>query len=79
MRYYIADCHFWHAALNSQMDCRGFASVEELNEHMIRCWNARVRPCDEVVILGDLSWGMRKNRQNPGPAPGPSVSDPGQS
>ena len=24
---------------------------------MIECWNRRVRPCDEVVILGDLSWG----------------------
>lgn len=57
MRYYIADCHFWHAALNDHMDCRGFASVGEMNEHMIECWNRRVRPCDEVVILGDLSWG----------------------
>ena len=54
MRYYIADCHFWHAALNDHMDCRGFASVGEMNEHMIECWNRRVRPCDEVVILGEI-------------------------
>lgn len=39
------------------MDCRGFASVEEMNDHMVACWNRKVRPCDEVVILGDFSWG----------------------
>lgn len=57
MRYYIADCHFFHKAVNTQMDCRGFESVEEMNEYMIQQWNSRVRKNDEVVILGDLSWG----------------------
>lgn len=57
MRYYIADCHFYHEALLAHMDCRGFSSVEEMNDHMVACWNQKVRPCDEVVILGDLSWG----------------------
>ncbi len=57
MRYYIADCHFFHSALNQVMDCRGFADAEEMNEYMIRQWNRKVRPNDEVVILGDLSWG----------------------
>ncbi len=57
MRYYIADCHFFHGALNQVMDCRGFANVEEMNEYMIRQWNRKVRPNDEVVILGDFSWG----------------------
>ena len=57
MRYYIADCHFFHEALNTQMDRRGFSSVEAMNTYMPRKWNAKVRPNDEVVILGDLSWG----------------------
>lgn len=57
MRYYIADCHFFHEALNTQMDRRGFFSVEAMNTYMLRKWNAKVRPNDEVVILGDLSWG----------------------
>ena len=57
MRYYIADLHFFHANMNTKMDCRGFASVEEMNEYMISKWNKKVRPNDEVVILGDLSWG----------------------
>ena len=39
------------------MDCRGFAGVEEMNEAMIEKWNARVRKKDEVVIIGDLSFG----------------------
>ena len=29
MRYYIADCHFFHAVLNVAMDKRGFDTVEE--------------------------------------------------
>ena len=57
MRYYIADLHFYHAALNERMDRRGFANVEEMNEYMTSKWNQKVRKNDEVVILGDLSWG----------------------
>ncbi len=54
MRYYIADTHFCHEDLNEKMDKRGFASVDEMNEHMIAQWNSRVRKVDEVVILGDF-------------------------
>lgn len=57
MRYYIADCHFFHGALNEKMDRRGFETVEKMNEYMIYQWNSRVRNNDEVIILGDLSWG----------------------
>lgn len=57
MRYYISDLHFFHENLNTKMDCRGFANAEEMNEYMIAQWNKRVRSCDEVVILGDFSFG----------------------
>lgn len=57
MRYYIADNHFFHGALNHKMDCRGFDSEEEMNEYMIEKWNSRVKKKDEVVILGDFSLG----------------------
>lgn len=57
MRYYIADLHFFHGAMNDRMDHRGFAGVEEMNEYMIKKWNAKVHRNDEVVILGDFSWG----------------------
>jgi len=57
LRYYIADCHFFHDSLNYQMDNRGFANAEEMNAYMIEQWNKKVRWNDEVVILGDFSLG----------------------
>lgn len=57
MRYYIADLHFFHSAMNDQMDRRGFGSAEEMNEYMIDKWNRKVRKKDEVAIIGDFSWG----------------------
>lgn len=48
--------HF-HEALNEKMDKRGFESVQAMNEYMIEKWNQKVRRNDEVVILGDFSWG----------------------
>ena len=57
LRYYIADLHFFHAGMNTKMDCRGFGSVEEMNEYMKHKWNEKVRRNDEVVIIGDLSFG----------------------
>lgn len=57
MRYYIADCHFYHRNLLTEMDNRGFESVEQMNEVMIEKWNEKVHAHDEVVILGDFSLG----------------------
>ncbi|MCR5675010.1 MAG: metallophosphoesterase family protein [Lachnospiraceae bacterium] len=57
MRFYIADCHFFHESLNVQMDNRGFQNVADMNARMLERWNDRVRAKDEVVILGDLSLG----------------------
>ena len=60
MRYYIADCHFYHKNLLTEMDNRDFESVEQMNEVMIEKWNKKVHAQDEVVILGDLSLGNGK-------------------
>lgn len=57
MRYYISDCHFFHERMNAAMDNRGFSTLEEMHEYMINKWNSKVRPGDEVVILGDFSIG----------------------
>lgn len=57
VKYFIADCHFFHDKLNTVMDRRGFANAEEMNAHMLEKWNARVRSTDDVFILGDLSVG----------------------
>lgn len=60
LRYYISDLHFFHKALNDKMDVRGFDDVEEMNEYMINQWNRKVKKRDEVVVLGDFSWGNAK-------------------
>lgn len=57
MRYYIADLHFFHQAMNTHMDKRGFEDIAQMNDYMVQRWNQKVRKKDEVVILGDLSWG----------------------
>ena len=54
-KLYISDLHFFHDGLNKQMDERGFAGYEEMNAHMIKQWNAKVKKRDEVYILGDFS------------------------
>ncbi len=63
MIYYIADCHFFHAALNEKMDVRGFGSPEEMNEYMIKKWNDKVTNQDTVVVIGDLSLGKAPETQ----------------
>lgn len=60
MRYYISDLHFFHEGLNDKMDNRGFADAGEMNDFMVRQWNRRVHRNDEVVILGDFSFGKGK-------------------
>ena len=52
---YIADCHFYHNRVCFEMDRRGFSGYEDMNEHMILQWNNKVRPKDDVYILGDFS------------------------
>ena len=51
---YIADCHFYHDNICRSMDKRGFSGSEEMNEVMIRQWNAKVTSKDDVYIIGDF-------------------------
>lgn len=59
MRFYIADLHFFHKNVIA-FDRRKFASVEDMNDFLIKQWNAKVRKNDEVVVLGDFSFGDYK-------------------
>lgn len=54
---YISDCHFYHDNLCRNLDHRGFIDFEEMNEFMIKQWNSRVTPKDDVYILGDFCFG----------------------
>ena len=53
--FFTSDIHFGHS--NIIKYCRRpFASVEEMNEKIVRNWNEKVSREDEVFILGDLSF-----------------------
>jgi calcineurin-like phosphoesterase family protein len=54
--YYTSDTHFRHKAI-LRYDARPFSSLEEMEETIIRHWNARVRPTDTVYHLGDFVFG----------------------
>lgn len=53
MIYFTADLHFYHEHIikNTQ---RPFHTVEDMNKTLIRKWNDRVAPDDEIYILGDF-------------------------
>lgn len=52
--FFTSDTHFGHRNILQHCD-RPFASVEAMDEAMIRQWNAVVGPKDTVYHLGDFS------------------------
>jgi calcineurin-like phosphoesterase family protein len=58
MIYFTSDPHFWHANVIKYCG-RPFAHVDEMNDAMIKNWNATVKPEDTVYCLGDFSLAIR--------------------
>lgn len=58
MTYFTSDEHFWHANVIKYCS-RPHASVEDMNEDMIKKWNSVVKPEDTVYCLGDFSMAFR--------------------
>lgn len=54
-KFYTADLHLCHEnILKFEPDNRPFGSIDEMNEALIQKWNAKVKPGDDVYILGDF-------------------------
>lgn len=58
MIFFTADHHFYHSNIIRYCG-RPFQSVEEMNEEMVKRWNALVSPADTVYHLGDFSLAYR--------------------
>lgn len=63
MIYFTADTHFFTSARRGlrlstlRVGAREFSTVEERKKFLVRRWNEKVRPEDEIYILGDFSDG----------------------
>lgn len=53
--FFTSDLHFGHKNI-IRFDNRPFTSVEEMDQALIRNWNAKVSEEDTVYVLGDISW-----------------------
>lgn len=51
--FFTADTHFGHANI-IKFCARPFSSVEEMDEALIENWNAKVKECDTVFVVGDM-------------------------
>ena len=56
MIYFISDTHFNHDKEFIYVP-RGFKSITESNETIIRHWNKVVKPNDDIYVLGDFFLG----------------------
>ena len=54
---FIADLHLGHINMAKH---RGFSSVEEHNEHIVKSWNSVVMKRDVTYILGDVTMESKK-------------------
>lgn len=53
MIYYTSDLHIFHENI-IRLCNRPYKSVEEMNEDIVKRWNAKVQHGDDVYILGDM-------------------------
>ena len=60
--FFTSDQHFGHANILKFCN-RPFASIEEMNEELIRRWNEKISPADEVYHLGDFALTTNKQFQ----------------
>lgn len=58
MIYFTSDLHFYHKNI-IELSHRNFRDLEEMHETLIGNWNTKVKPDDQVYLLGDVSFGSK--------------------
>ena len=56
MVFFTSDPHFYHDK-DFVWQARGFENIDEMNAEIVRRWNERVMPDDDIYVLGDLTLG----------------------
>ena len=62
MKKFSSDFHFGHRNVIAYCN-RPFASVEEMNEALVRIWNEQVKPDDEIYLVGDFSLNPKWSKE----------------
>lgn len=58
-----SDLHLFHE--NIIVYCnRAQSDVEEMNDHIVKCWRETVQPGDRVIVVGDLSASLRNRKED---------------
>lgn len=56
MKWFVSDLHFYHKNIIHLQD-RPYKSVDDMNNDLVRIWNAHVAKGDTVYVIGDFSFG----------------------
>lgn len=62
MNYYTSDDHFYHFNI-IKLTNRSYKTVEDMNGDLIKRWNAKVGPNDDVYIMGDICYKYQDIQQ----------------
>lgn len=57
--WFTADCHFHHTNIIKYCN-RPFATIEQMNEELIKRWRDTVKPEDTVFHIGDFSFANKE-------------------
>lgn len=62
--YFTSDLHLNHKKIIEYCN-RPYTTVEDMNEDIIKRWNAKIKPEDTVFNLGDVMWGDKPSELLP--------------
>ena len=63
MIWFTSDLHLSHTNVLKHSN-RPFASIEQMNEEIIKKWNRKVAQNDVIYVLGDVCWNWNSKQIN---------------